>query len=373
MRDTRLVGAVGAVRVVRAVRLATGVVASGLLVASNAVAAEPPSAGPGGPANAPLAAPSGAATSPSTPSTPPSPEKLEEAKQRYQRGLQLYNEQNFEAARVEFERAYQLAPTYKILYNIGLAYEQIGDYVQALTTLQRYLDLGGAELSDERRSEIAKELAQIRPRVARISVRTNVTGAEILVDDQCGSDVNTGNVTCGAVSGTSRDVLVNPGRRRVLIRREGYLPDTVLVTVAGSDTTEVVVRLKELPKGYVEKDPWPRNRAIIAWGVTAALAGTSVVMGVVALGAEDDLKKQRDEFGVAASSLDDAGSKAQTFSILCDVFAGAAIVGGIVSTYFTVKAFDGTATEKERKTGSRSNPSQRVQFGLGRAGFGGTF
>src|SRR5687767_10382569 len=96
------------------------------------------------------------------------PAKMEEARQRYQRGLQLFNEANYEAARVEFERAYQLAPSYKILYNIGLCYEQLGDYVQAQSTLQRYLEIGGAEISEERRSEVAKELAQIRPRIAKV-------------------------------------------------------------------------------------------------------------------------------------------------------------------------------------------------------------
>src|SRR5256885_16109878 len=69
------------------------------------------------------------------PSPSSDPAKMEGARQRYQRGLQLFNEPNFEAARVEFERAYQLAPSYKILYNIGLCYEQLGDYVQAQSTL----------------------------------------------------------------------------------------------------------------------------------------------------------------------------------------------------------------------------------------------
>src|SRR5262245_52890005 len=49
-----------------------------------------------------------------------SPEKMAEARQRFERGLALFEEKNFEAARVELERAYEIAPTWKLLYNIGL-------------------------------------------------------------------------------------------------------------------------------------------------------------------------------------------------------------------------------------------------------------
>ena len=47
---------------------------------------------------------------------PPTPEKMEEARERFERGLQLFDEKNFEAARVELERAYDIAPTWKLLY-----------------------------------------------------------------------------------------------------------------------------------------------------------------------------------------------------------------------------------------------------------------
>jgi hypothetical protein len=177
---------------------------------------------------------------------------MEEARQRYKRGLQLFNEANYEAARVEFERAYALAPSYKIFYNIGLSYEQLGDYVQAQSTLQRYLDLGGSEIGEDRRSEVAKELAQIRPRIGRVTVKTNVAGTDLFVDDVCATEANSGKIVCGSLEGTSREVLMNPGRRRVTLRKTGYLPETATITVAGSDRTEITIEVKPLPKGYVE-------------------------------------------------------------------------------------------------------------------------
>jgi Tfp pilus assembly protein PilF len=286
---------------------------------------------------------------------------MEEARQRYQRGLQLFNEANYDAARVEFERAYQLAPSYKILYNIGLCYEQLGDYVQAQTTLQRYLEQGGSEISAERRNEVAKELAQIRPRIARVTVHANVSGAEILVDDACSTEANTGNVNCGAVVGTSRVVLMNPGRRRVTLRHVGYLPETQIVTVAGSDTVDVNVDLKPLPK-LVEKKTNPFTVPMwIGWGVTAAGAATTIVFGVLAENARSDQEAANNTFGRSRDELDDARSKTQTLSTVSDVaLIGTAVAAG-ASTYFLIRSLGWK--------GANAN----VEVGANHIGLSGTF
>jgi Tfp pilus assembly protein PilF len=127
----------------RRIGIAVGIVAVSLAVASTAAAQSPPAAG---------AQPAHGDES-----------KRDEARQRYQRGLQLFNEGNYEAARVEFERAYQLSPSYKILYNIGLCYEQLGDYVRCSATsrsaARRSARSGGAR---SRRSSLRS--ARVSPR-----------------------------------------------------------------------------------------------------------------------------------------------------------------------------------------------------------------
>ncbi|MEZ4302901.1 MAG: hypothetical protein R3B70_48710, partial [Polyangiaceae bacterium] len=50
----------------------------------------------------------------------PSAKALAEARTRYEKGKQLYGEGAFDAALAELQRSYELAPSYKILYNIAL-------------------------------------------------------------------------------------------------------------------------------------------------------------------------------------------------------------------------------------------------------------
>src|SRR5262249_23789803 len=45
---------------------------------------------------------------------------MDEARAHYSKGVQLYNEGSYDAALVELERANKLAPSYRILYSIGL-------------------------------------------------------------------------------------------------------------------------------------------------------------------------------------------------------------------------------------------------------------
>src|SRR5688500_17904592 len=107
-----------------------------------------------------LFAPSGVAAQPPTHDAPRLPqaggghdERAQEARTRYERALQLYNEGASEGALVEFERAYQLAPSYKLLYNIALIRLQLNDYAQALKAFQEYLAEGGTEIPSVRRRD----------------------------------------------------------------------------------------------------------------------------------------------------------------------------------------------------------------------------
>ncbi len=287
--------------------------------------------------------------------------KKEEARQRYNRGLQIYQEGNYEAARVEFERAYQLAPSYRILYNIGLCYEQLGDYVQAQSMLKRYLELGAADINDERRREVDKELAQIRPRIARATLIMNTQGVELLVDDTCATDRDSASVNCGVTNGSTRQILLNPGRRRITARKAGFLPETQVVTVAGSDNLEVRLNLKELPK-MVEKKSNPYTLPMyIGFGLTAAAAGTAIVTGVLALDAKDEREAAVERFGVTRQELDDAKDKTQTLGTVSDVAWIGTGVFAAASAYFTIKAI------------GWKDDSAKIEVGMGRVGLSGRF
>lgn len=110
------------------------------------------------------------------------PDPRVEARERFDRGLGLFDEGRYDAALAEFQRAYELSPSYRILYNLGRVYAETRDSVRAVDALERFLSEGGASIERRRRAEVDALLAEQRARVSRVWVRTNVPDAQISID-----------------------------------------------------------------------------------------------------------------------------------------------------------------------------------------------
>ena len=284
---------------------------------------------------------------------PASPEKMAEARERFKRGLQLFDEKNFEAARVELERAYELAPSWKLLYNIGLCYAQRGDYVEAIKDLERYVKEGGDRLPEGRADEVAKELTNLRPRIAYVTVHTNVPDAELQLDDE----------PIGKVP--NEPVMVNPGKRKFGVSKAGYFSSIKVVTPATSERLTVEIDLKEMPKA-TPVDPTFRNYALIAWGGTAALLAGGIVTGVAATTLSSNLKTNAGQINPDPDTLSSESRRMKTFAVVSDICFGGALIGAGFATYFTIKA--GQASSGGESPPAPPNTVGSLKFDIGLTG-----
>jgi len=103
-----------------------------------------------------------------------------QAAQRFDRGLQLFNEGDNAGALAEFKQTYALMPNPIVLYNIGLVYAAMSRPVDAVDALTPVVD--SATLSPEQRARAQKTLADQQQRIGRVSVTTVPAGARIDVD-----------------------------------------------------------------------------------------------------------------------------------------------------------------------------------------------
>lgn len=312
-------------------------------------------------AQATPATPAPAAAAPVAPNAPGA-NRLDEAKTHYDRGLQLFGDEAYEAALKEFERANQLAPNYKILYNIGLIYRQLNNYVAAIESLEKYLDAGGTQIAEARQAEVKKVLAQVKPLVATVQVASKTAGADVAIDD-----------APHGKTPLKKEIVLNPGRRKITLTKVGYLPSTKFIDVVGSDAVHVDIELVSLgvPGAAVATNPWT-VRAYVGWGVTGALAVGAGVTGILAISSSnrlDDLKTQPQP--TTRSELDSQQSEVKTFSLVSDVLTATTVVAAGVSTYFTYRAikFGNASKEKENST----TPHASLDILPGAASFHGTF
>jgi hypothetical protein len=302
-----------------------------------------------------------ASSVPAPAADPSSAESVAQAIVRFKRGQELYAERNYSAALIEFKKAYELAPNYRVLYNIGQVCFQVQDYVCALQSFERYLSSGGAEIADQRRQDVQKELAGLQQRVGFLELQSNVDGAEVSVDD--------------ALMGTTPltgPIALSVGRRRIAVVKSGYTPFSRTVDIGGQDTARLQAKLDALavaapsavvPSATVSIPPRPivpvapvsqGKMTTLSWvgfGLGGAMVVGGVVTGVLSLGAASDV---RNKVYADESSASSDKSKVSTLAGVTDGL----LIGGLLTVAAT-----GLLTFV-----ISSGPSSNVQVGVSPTG-----
>ncbi len=271
---------------------------------------------------------------------------------RFQQGVELYREGSYEGALAEFRKAYQISPSYRVLYNIAQTQYALHDFVGAHKSLVQYLAEGIGEISAERRAQVDEMAAKLAERIAHLQIMTNLAGAEIRVDE----------VSVGTAP-LSGPVPVNVGTRKVSAHKAGAPTAVRVLTVAGKETVKVELHLEEpmvtsvalgprsgsssvplsagpTPASVLSKAQGghrpDRTGLLVSLSTTAVLAAATGVAAYLALAAQKDLKDQVNAFPTTRDRIEDARSKSKSYGYLTDALGAATLVSGGVALYFAL-------------------------------------
>lgn len=279
----------------------------------------------------------------------PSEAQRNEASAHFTRGVALYQEQAFRAALVEFERAYDIAPDHRLLYNIGQTKLRLQDYLGAVQSYETYLAEGGATVAPERRSQVESALTGLRERVGRLAITANRDAAEVFIDD-----VSIGKTP---IQGT---VPVNVGRHRVLVRAADGANESQLISVAGGDIAEVTLTFADTPRQVaVSAAPSDapkhmstmRIAAISSWAGGAALLAGATVTGVLAMNKQQDLDDQLKTQVDDARAVQNKRDRIDTYALTTDVLIGAGAAAVVVGTVLWIADARGRRNDKAAEAG----------------------
>ncbi|MDD9970054.1 MAG: PEGA domain-containing protein, partial [Myxococcales bacterium] len=155
-------------------------------------------------------------------------EAVGEARAHFRKGVDYYGDGDFASSLLEFERAYKLQPTYRLLFNMGqVAYEQ-RDYIAAEGYFSKYLVQGGDRIDRQRRDAVEADLRRLRGRIGRMRVRVDRAGARVFID---GKPVGR--------SPFRAPVRASAGRRSVRAELAGFASVDRSVEVVGGEEVEV--------------------------------------------------------------------------------------------------------------------------------------
>jgi hypothetical protein len=298
----------------------------------------------------------------STPALAEDSEELrKQASARFTMGVELVSEGNYGAALLEFRRAYELLPDWRMLYNIAQVLHEMQDYAGAVEHFERYLEEGGDRVADTRREAVLAEVARLKPRVAFLEVSVAQPGAEVLIDDR----------TRGQ-SPLPERIAVSMGRRKVTVRKQGFQDAERYVELGGGEEASLSLELVPLDSGRGEqpesesqpgdsRDDEARHVPWALWGVTGALAVGAGVTGALALkekGAAEDLRGEP----TTKKKLDAARNKTMAYGIAADVLTVGAVAMGVFALYRTIKPKAASADERVSADVGLDRVLVRVRF-----------
>ncbi len=274
---------------------------------------------------------------------------------RFQQGVELYREGSYEGALAEFRKAYQVSPSYRVLYNIAQTQYALHDFVGAYRSLRQYVAEGGADISADRRVQVDDMSAKLAERIAHLEITTNVKGADIRIDD----------VSVGR-SPLLEPILVNVGTRKVSAVKAG-VPDAVrVIAVAGKETLKVDLRLDEplnvaasqtqtaqrIPiMAKAEASAPPGHTAlIVSLSTTVALAAGTGIFGYLALRSQNDFKNQLNSYPNTKDQIESARTKSKNYGYIADAFGAATLLSGGACLYFALTSGGSSRSAKHGKT-----------------------
>lgn len=220
-----------------------------------------------------------------TASAPLRAQEDDEARACFERGVALYESGRFEPAAVEFERAYELRPSFKILYNLALAETELGHHAAAFAAYTRYLEQGGMALGPERIAQVQHELVRLESLTAYLVVEGGSPGSLLLIDNEEQARLP-----------LDGPLLVDLGRRTVVVEKDGKRQFERVVRLAGQETLRLMVPASSLvnpsepapaPLSRRRLSPWPMS---VAAGLAVLSAGALVGFDFATRAAYDDAK-----------------------------------------------------------------------------------
>ncbi len=283
------------------------------------------------------------------------------ARKHFNAGVALLRDPDgarYEEAYGEFKVAYEAAPSWKILGNLGIAAMKLERDGEAIDAFTRYLAEGKKDIDAAERADIERDLGTLRSAAVNLTLTT--TPAEVSITDQRSPVQGTPVVNRYESRGGQLRLQIRPGHHVIIATLEGKPPLRFEfdATPGGSQQHDFNLEATASAAGALQPTVPPAAPGTppsatdrrVPTGVWIGLAATGVftvgagVTGVMALGKNQDYRNANGHDAVLAKSRQD---DTKTFNLVTDVLIGAAVVSAGVTTFLYLRRPEREATGLE--------------------------
>jgi hypothetical protein len=295
------------------------------------------------------------------------------ARDSFAQGVQRYEAHEYQGALEAFEEAYRLSPHPTVRVNMANCYERLQRPVEALNHFELFLQEAQGASRPQRR-EVEAAIRRLRGRIGEVTLSVAPDGAQVTID--------------GTEAGSGVPIRLSVGSHQVEVRREGFRTGHREIQVQAGQTQRLAIELERAPPAVavtpptpptpvapeptpepIEPTPAPRPVAhtpphptpppesggfqlrltlpvIIAGSAMIGFTLAAIISGSVAVAANNDFEnavvRSNDpavspvERNQARDQGLSAADRANTSSIVCDVFIIGAIAAAGVTTFFVI-------------------------------------
>ncbi|MDB4985490.1 MAG: hypothetical protein JWN04_668 [Myxococcaceae bacterium] len=246
------------------------------------------------------------------------------------RGVEEFDQSNWEEAHAMFSRAHALAPNARTWRGIGISAFELRRYVESIDALESSIADTRKPLSPEQREETAALLQRARDYVAVFELKLSPASTRLTVDGQ-------------PTKPRDGELWLDPGTRSLLAQAPGYIDQREqLHANAGARETLVIAlqrpaetaTARKSSAGPTQHDTHPTR----PW--TWSFAGAAVAVGATGIGLAVATKHQHDDLGQCSTNARGQDCAAATKGLHLQRATNAAfgtagaLVGAAIAAYF---------------------------------------
>src|SRR5512142_1998442 len=164
-------------------------------------------------------------------------EQADEAQFHFLRGNRAYQDKRYDDALASWYQSNRLVPNRNGQFNIARCLQRMGRYDEAF---RAWATLLAQSLPEDEAKTVDAALAELRPHLALVDVRSAPPGATIYV----------GRKDLGALGVTPKVLALSPGPNTILLERTGHRPMKLETDLARGQTRELLANM-ELVRGQV--------------------------------------------------------------------------------------------------------------------------
>jgi tetratricopeptide (TPR) repeat protein len=179
----------------------------------------------------------------------------EAAREHYLHGLELAGRNAYRGALRELTQAYEISPEPAVLFNIGQCHVALGEVVEGIEALSRYLREGQERVPAGRRDLVEVQIALLESRLAELTVVVDRPEVVVTID---GREVGR--------TPLAEPIRLAAGAHAVSVALDGMLPTTQTVTLGEVERKTLAIKLPR---------PVPRVAGPAAAAAAAVRAATA--------------------------------------------------------------------------------------------------